>query len=154
MNLLNNSVELIEQKPGITGINEIIEIAGRTCYKSNDLIKEGSAEKFVNRMISLNHNAMLEHGTVYLQIKATYFNILDRYCQNKYTVVKFDDEEGVEFAYITTNLRVIIENDWLEDLQYLVEPTVNHEKRYTIRFHTQIAITREMNRHKHICAAN
>ena len=43
-----------------------IELAGRTCYKSEDKITEDSAKEFVDRMIKSGHGAMLEHGTVYL----------------------------------------------------------------------------------------
>ena len=45
-----------------------IELAGRTCYKSEDKITEDSAKAFVDRMIKSGHTAMLEHGTVYLTI--------------------------------------------------------------------------------------
>ena len=45
---------------------EFIERVGRTCYKSEDKITEGSAEKFVKSLINSNHWAMLEHETVYI----------------------------------------------------------------------------------------
>ena len=65
MKLINSSFEILEQKPGIEGIYEMIEFAGRTCYKS--IRKEGTTAKdFVDRMINSKHYAMLEHGTVYL----------------------------------------------------------------------------------------
>lgn len=38
-----------------------IELVARTCYKSEDKIKEGSAEKMVAALIRSNHEAMLEH---------------------------------------------------------------------------------------------
>ena len=40
----------------------LIEKAGRTCYKSEDLITEDSARKFVAGLISRGHEAMLEHS--------------------------------------------------------------------------------------------
>lgn len=46
------------------GILKKIEIIARTCYKSEDLIKEGSAEKMVARLIENGHEAMLEHCSV------------------------------------------------------------------------------------------
>jgi thymidylate synthase (FAD) len=49
---------------------------------------------------------------------------------------------------ITTNLRVLVENGWLDDLQYICEPTEYHEKRYTFRLTTSIGVTRELNRHR------
>lgn len=45
---------------------EFIEKVGRTCYKSEDKITEGSAEKFVKSLINANHWAMLEHETIYI----------------------------------------------------------------------------------------
>lgn len=47
------------------GVNvlEKIEWIGRTCYKSTDMIKEGSAEKFVANLIKRGHEAMLEHAS-------------------------------------------------------------------------------------------
>ncbi len=49
----------------ITG-NELkmIEIAGRTCYKSEDKITDDSARKFVKMLIKNGHEAMLEHSSL------------------------------------------------------------------------------------------
>ncbi len=58
--------------------------------------------------------------------------------------VKTDDK----YAYITLNYRHIIENDWLDDLQYLCEPTELHEKRVTVGFATSNSIMREFTRHR------
>ena len=49
-----------------------------------------------------------------------------------------------EFAYITLNYRHIVENNWLDDLQYLCSPTEFHEKRYTMRFTCSRAISHEL----------
>lgn len=40
MKLINSSFEILEQEPGLQGIYEQIELAGRTCYKSTPKIKE------------------------------------------------------------------------------------------------------------------
>lgn len=37
------------------------EVAARTCYKSEDKITEGSAEKLIRNLIKNGHEAMLEH---------------------------------------------------------------------------------------------
>ena len=39
-----------------------IEIAGRTCYKSEDKITDESAVKFVRGLVKRGHEAMLEHA--------------------------------------------------------------------------------------------
>lgn len=41
-----------------------IEAVGRTCYKSEDKIKDGSAERFVAALIKRGHEAMLEHESI------------------------------------------------------------------------------------------
>lgn len=43
---------------------EMIERAGRTCYKSEDKITEESAKKFVRNLINRQHEAMLEHSSL------------------------------------------------------------------------------------------
>ena len=68
MNLINPNVELLVQQAGLDGLYKQIELAGRTCYKSEDKITDDSAKSFVDRMIKSKHYAMLEHGTVYLRI--------------------------------------------------------------------------------------
>ena len=68
MKLIKQSFEILDQQCGLEGIYKQIELAGRTCYKSEDKITESSAKEFVDRMIKSGHGAMLEHGTVYLFI--------------------------------------------------------------------------------------
>ena len=154
MKLIKPKAELLLQQPGLEGIYKQIELAGRTCYKSIDKITEDSAKPFVDRMINSNHLAMLEHGTVYLALPMeTIFpisaNIWWKYTQNKYSrggvVCEVDGEKRVA---VTTNLRVLVENDWLDDLKYICEPTEYHERRYTFRLTTSIGVTRELNRHR------
>ena len=40
---------------------ELIELAGRTCYKSESRIAVGSAEKFTKMILELGHETVLEH---------------------------------------------------------------------------------------------
>lgn len=40
---------------------EIIELAGRTCYKSEKRIARGTAEKFIKMILDLGHESVLEH---------------------------------------------------------------------------------------------
>ena len=51
---------------------QFIEKVGRTCYKSEDKITEGSAEKFVEGLIKRQHWAMLEHETIYFLLYTNY----------------------------------------------------------------------------------
>jgi len=145
MRLIKQGFEIIEQPSGLEGMYKMIEMAGRTCYKSEDKITETSAKEFVDRMIKSGHGAMLEHGTVYLVAETKLvnyyihpedgedeeYNPLEKYYSNKYSYVNIGEDNNL---YVTTNLRVLVENDWLDDLQYICEPTEFHEKRYTVKW--------------------
>ena len=160
MKLINPSFEILEQAPGIQGVKKQIELAGRTCYKSEDKITEDSCEEFVNRMINSGHGAMLEHGTVYLYIKYgspldnddEYFKLVDiaiKYKKNKYSRVYSKLEKSYwHHCWITTNYRVLVENGWLDDLQYQCEPTEHHEKRVTVKFICDRGVSHEFVRHR------
>ena len=138
MRLIKPSYKIIEQEPGINGVYKMIEYAGRVCYKSEDKITEDSAKPFVDRMIKSGHGAMLEHGTVYLQYETvkSAINPLTKYYLNKYSKVKAKEgaTEETMRLFVTTNLRVLVENDWLKDLEYICEPTKFHERRVTVHF--------------------
>lgn len=152
MKLIKPSFEIYEQGPGLEGIYEAIERAGRTCYKSKR--PEGqTAKDFVDRMIASQHYAMLEHGTVYLDIpfKFTYPipYVAGKYENNPYSKTIFPDyNDGLTHGLISTNYRVLVENGWLDDLQYLCEPTELHEKRVTVRFTTDRGVSHEFVRHR------
>ena len=155
MRLIKPSFEILDQQCGLEGIYKQIEIAGRTCYKSEDKITEDSAKEFVDRMIKSGHGAMLEHGTVYLAIPISEWRCTDdyrdSYISNPYSnvndsLVDWENNEGT--VYITTNFRVLVENGWLDDLQYICESTEYHEKRITVKFITDQGILREFTRHR------
>lgn len=42
---------------------ELIEKAGRTCYKSESMITEGSAERFVKMILKNGHESVIEHAS-------------------------------------------------------------------------------------------
>ena len=149
MRLIKPSYKIIEQEPGINGVYKMIEYAGRVCYKSEDKITEDSAKPFVDRMIKSGHGAMLEHGTVYLKItyKDTDFTTLCMfYGKNKYSVLNHSEDNKI--YYITTNYRVLVENNHLRDLKYLCEPTEYHERRVTVHFTADAGVMREFFRHR------
>lgn len=152
MRLIKPSTEIIPQAPGLEGIYQQIEKAGRVCYKSEDKITEDSAKEFADRMIKSGHEAMLEHGTVYLYLPpeapVTGYKYRDN-AYSKYLEIREREKSAPRVhKYITTNFRVMVENRWLNDLGYLCEPTEYHEKRITVKFTTQVAVSREFNRHK------
>lgn len=153
MRIIKPSFEVWDQEPNLNGVYKQIERAGRVCYKSEDKITETSAKEFVERMIKSGHGAMLEHGTVYLDVPhGEAFNVLpietcwvvDKYGKNPYSKVVL---HGSHF-YVTTNFRVLIENDWLDDLKYICEPTEYHVKRITVKFICDRGVSHEFVRHR------
>ena len=169
MKIIEPKVELWEQEPTLEGAWHQIARATRVCYQSKP--REGeSSEDFVKRIIlkpaliegnlddlehckfdfDKMHGGMLEHGTIYLtvspyiaddKISAKAFTIL---INNKYSKVNTVNN----WDYITTNLRVLFEENILDCLKYIVESTKHHIKRYTFSVITDIGVTREFNRHR------
>ena len=124
---------------------KIVEIAGRTCYKSLNLITEGSAEKFVNRMIESEHLSTLEHCTIYLKLPRSKRDDALFFSYNKYSETNSDGN----YCYVTTNYRVIVENEMEDVLKYqcAYEP-INHIRRITVRMITNRQIANEFERHR------
>jgi len=61
MKIIDPSVELLNPETLQTA-HKIVEIAGRTCYKSEDKITEDSANNFIRMLIKRDHTAMIEHA--------------------------------------------------------------------------------------------
>ena len=146
MEFLVAGYEIIDQEPGLEGMYKAAELPGRICYCSQDKMAPGTAERFCKGLMKSNHGAPLEHGTVYLRAKDEYYgNPLDKYRDNPYSKLK--SIGGT--TYVTTNLRVLFEHDWLEDLEkYWCEPTEYHEKRIEVRFTIDRFTGEEFLRHR------
>lgn len=160
MKLIRPNAELWEQGYTMNDIWKHIAKCTRVCYQSTPKKENEDDEDFVRRVIfrnkpdwsEANHLAMLEHGTVYLFVPAEAYNeyeICSFYKQNKYSIM-ICKEKSKNYInhYITTNLRVLVENNRMRDLEYLCDPTIHHEHRYTICFTTNIGVSREFNRHR------
>jgi len=64
MKIINQSHEILTPTWEIKGMPILIELAGRTCYKSEDKITETSADEFCRMLIKKGHHAMIEHGNI------------------------------------------------------------------------------------------
>jgi thymidylate synthase (FAD) len=112
-------------------------------------------------MVNSGHGAMLEHGTVYLKIPYQYIDVSSKLeipimedSVAKYTANNYSKCITMNnIAYITTNYRVLVENGWLDDLQYQCEPTEHHEKRITVKFICDRGVSHEFVRHNVLCVA-
>jgi len=152
MKIIEPKVEIWEQEPGVNGIYKQIERAGRVCYKSEDHTTEDSAKPFVERMIASKHYAMLEHGTVYLSVPDTQANedLIQELLYNKFThLLVLKDVFRINFS---TSLRVLVEKDmWDICKPYVCDFDKRFfygDRRVTVHFTTQIAVSREANRHR------
>lgn len=113
MRIINPSVEFITPLNGKV-IMERLEQCGRVCYKSEDSITDGSAEKFLKGIISRGHEAVLEHCSLTVKFIcdrgvsheivrhriAAYCQESTRYCN--YSKDKYNNEITViEPCYLT-----------------------------------------------------
>lgn len=86
-----------------------IEIAGRTCYKSESEFTKETGENFVKKLIKLGHESVLEHGSLTFKIK-TNRNIthelvrhrIASYSQESTRYVKYDDIEFIPENHFKT----------------------------------------------------
>ena len=118
----------------------------RTLLKGKDIVNRRyyNIEKIKNC-----HLSVFEHGTVHLKYRL--FIIKDfaqasKFINNHYSKTKENDG----YLYVTTNMRVLIENNWMDELEF-VDTTSNcpyYYERATINFITDIGASRELNRHR------
>lgn len=107
MKVLKAGAEIVNKLDG-KEVLKSIERVGRTCYKSEDLITEDSAERFVKSIISRGHESVIEHINITVRFIcdrgisheivrhriASYAQESSRYCN--YSKDKF----GGEITYI------------------------------------------------------
>lgn len=103
MKVIKPSIEILS-KESYEDMLELIELAGRTCYKSEDNITDDSAEGFIKSLMNKNHKSVLEHAKVTLRVicdrgvsheivrhrMASYSQESTRYCN--YSKNKFGNE--------------------------------------------------------------
>ena len=160
MKLIEQSYEICKTHScTLQNIYKDIERAARVSYKSEDKITEDSAEEMVKRLINMKHYSPLEFGTIYLKIRDVVCCkiILEANANgclakpwvrlNKVNEIDSDGRHITNY-YITTNYRFIVENRLEKLLQYMCEPTKYHQRRTTVKFITNRAMTHELVRHR------
>lgn len=120
MTLIEPDVILITEKDPA----KKIELAGRTCYKSENKITSDSAEKFMKMLISRNHLAMTEHAIFCFEYDtdnaedAYYvYKVLKNISKFAYTTVTQVKKQDYRVLY-SANMRVLIENGIIYDNEY------------------------------------
>ena len=158
------SVELWKQD-GYTldAIWKHIARCARVCYQSVPKDNEEDNYSFLVRTLfrgvepkNINtkdlvkyHLSVCEHATVHLKyplFMARAAAQATRFIHNHYSRTR--EHEG--YIYVTTNMRVLIEHHWIEELEFI---DVNNNcpyyiQRHTVCFITDIGASRELNRHR------
>lgn len=147
MQFVQASVNLETQPADFDGMMKHIELCGRVSYKSEDKINEESCQKFLKMLIKRGHTSTCEHGTVYLTVPNTdeFKSEIELLTKLKYTDVVSDDGH----IYITTNYRVVLQNNISLDLvgKFWSNPT-KHICRVTIRVVCSRGVGYELVRHR------
>lgn len=162
--VVNPSVEVWKQE-GYTldAIWKHIARCARVCYQSTPknngeddysflvrtLFRGVKPEDINTKDLVKYHLSVCEHATVHLKYplfmpraaaQAT------RFINNRYSRTK--EHEG--YIYVTTNMRVLIEHHWMDELEF-IDNTPNcpyYIPRPTVCFITDIGASRELNRHR------
>ena len=120
----------------------------RTLLKGIDVINQ----PYDIEKLKTCHLSVLEHGTVHLRYPLYVPRAsvqFERRCKyNKYSKFYIDEKD---YAYVTTNMRVLVENGWIDELEFIDEIHNNEYNlinRCTLNFITDIGASRELNRHR------
>lgn len=97
---------------------QLIELAGRTCYKSESRITNKSAENFIKMLIDRGHWSVLEHAWITLAFtdELLQYKILKSRHRHHMNLVRSISND----LYVSGNYRA-----WYEFLQYCVMPNVS-----------------------------
>lgn len=162
--VVNPSVEVWKQDGySLAAIWKHIARCARVCYQSTPkdngetdysflvrtLFRGVEPEDINTKDLVKYHLSVCEHSTVHLKYplfmpraaaQAT------RFIHNQYSRTR--EHEG--YIYVTTNMRVLIEHHWMDELEF-IDNTPNcpyYMPRTTICFITDIGASRELNRHR------
>lgn len=117
----------------------------RTLLKGKDVINR----PYNIEDIKCCHLSVFEHGIVHLKLPLTIAQGImqsKRFTNNHYSRGKFYGD----YCYVTTNMRVIIENSWVNALEFIDNNNgcPYYIPRPTVCFITDIGASRELNRHR------
>ncbi|MBD5405750.1 FAD-dependent thymidylate synthase [bacterium] len=152
-------------------ILKLIELAGRTCYKSNDLITPDSAKGFVERIAKRGHESVIEHYNITVRFicnrgfthelvrhrLAAYSQESTRYCNytkdkfgSEITVIKpFEIEEGTKEFELWKSAMENAEKSYMAMMENSSKPE-NARGVLPIDIKTEIVITTNIREWKHI----
>lgn len=173
MNIIKPSY-IIEQELNECEMLKAIERAGRTCYKSENLVSEESAKKFVTNILKLGHESVIEHEKITVRIIcdrgvsheivrhriASYSQESTRYCNycndrfgNELTFIEpcffsSDSEEDIKNKQVWLDTMAIIEKNY----NMLIENGAKPEEARAIlpnSLKTEIVVTMNLRAWRH-----
>lgn len=121
------------------------EFLVRTLFRGIDFLNQ----PYTDDDILKTHLSVCEHATVHLKyplFMARATAQATRFIHNYYSKTK----EHESYIYVTTNMRVLIEHHWMDELEF-IDNTPNcpyYAERTTVNFITDIGASRELNRHR------
>ena len=121
------------------------EFLVRTLFRGIDFLNQ----PYTNDDVLKTHLSVCEHATVHLKYPLFMPRAAaqtTKFIHNIYS--RTNEHEG--YIYVTTNMRVLIEHHWMDELEF-IDATPNcpyYISRHTVCFITDIGASRELNRHR------
>lgn len=156
MKLVKQSYELLGTPQSLEEAWSFVAAAARNCYQSSKSNPDESEEDFCKRILlkhpedlEKDHMSPFEFGVVYLTLPTrgrtepfgeNCVQKLEKYQRNQYSRTYRN--------YVSTNLRVILEHGWEDDLKYAGPPTKYHMKACCFKFDTSIHVYKDLTRHE------
>ena len=170
MILIQPKVEIIDEKDPF----KKIELAGRTCYKSENKITEDSAIRFVSRLINAGHLAMVEHASFCFMSETEDNNVAvilsEQFANYHFTNITLQKISNKYRVIFSANARALLEYDLLsiqnkefifdeiltknfklvdfEKLKNKTEIEILHHRYVTMRFICDRGVSHELVRHR------
>lgn len=168
--IINPSYKILTEING-ADILKLIEIAGRTCYKSDNLITEDSAKNFVEKIAQRGHESVIEHYNITVRFicnrgfthelvrhrLAAYSQESTRYCnytKDKFgkeitTIKPYEIEEGTKEYDLWKEAMENAEKSYMKMIENSSKPE-NARGVLPIDVKTEIVITTNLREWKHI----
>lgn len=125
--LIKSKVELVTEEDPL----KKIELAGRTCYKSEDKITVDSSNRFVQMLYKRKHWAMLEHAQLFFEShkEVAFKDLLDQLPSHFINITCYENEEtGDCRTLVSGNIRAFLDCDWISLDPYASNPVVFNDE--------------------------
>jgi len=160
MEIIEQSVEILDRSNQL----KVIELAGRTCWKSESKIHDYSCQQFVKNIIKVKHLSVIEHGVACFKVRDT--SMQDYLDKAKFITIRDNHATGNYRAWLELiQSKHCFLNGVLRAALHKIEPVIfdataafiNTEKylqniqdqdHISARFITDRSVTHELVRHR------